>query len=676
VLIERNPGGDGVGCACAGLRRFAHDSGYATRAPSDAVIEASSSGAKSLNAQVFVYIAAALVPLSVSVAATDFSADDQLQSVVVTATRIPTPESQIASSVTVVTADEIAARQIRTLPDLLKEVPGLNVVQSGGPGGQTSVFMRGTNANHTKVLIDGIDVSDPSSPNAAFDFGQLLTQDIQTLEVLRGPQSGLYGSDAIGGVINVITKSGSGPAQFNAGIEAGSFDTFNQVAGVSGSLDRFHYAATVDHFHSGATPVTPLDYLPPGQRRIDDDYDNLTGSTKLGFDVTEHFDLGLVARYTDTHLKFTGENFANFPSTPDTSQSESNTRQYYTRATAHLVSIGGVLDQTIGAAYGNIKTTEFSPDGPATDSSGARAKFDWQGIVALAADEKLVLGAEHQRDDITVPISASTTINSGYAELQSSFREQLFDTLAVRYDDNDRFGSKVTYRFAPVYVIAETGTKIKASVGTGFKAPSLSQMFQSFPAFGFFANPDLRPESSVGWDLGFEQALASDAVRFGVTYFHNNIKNLIDTNATTYINVGRAVTDGVESFASYQPIRSLTFRLDYTYTQATDEITQLELLRRPKNKESLTTAWQATDRFSLNATMLSVSSWVDTNRDGSIPRLTAPGYTTVDLAGSYDLTSHWALTGRVTNLFNRHYQNPDAFDQPTIGAFAGIKAKF
>jgi vitamin B12 transporter len=629
----------------------------------------------SLNAQVLVCIAVVLIPLAVSAAATD-SSTEQLESVVVAATRIPTPEAQVASSVTVVTADEIAARQIRTLPDLLKEVPGLNVVQSGGPGGQTSVFMRGTNANHTKVLIDGIDVGDPSSPNAAFDFGQLLTQDIQRLEVLRGPQSGLYGSDAIGGVINVITKSGSGPAQFNAGLEAGSFDTFNQVAGVSGSLERFHYAATFDHFHSGATPVTPLDYLPPGQHRIDDNYDNLTGSTKLGFDVTEHFDLGLVARYTDSRLRFTGDNFANFPSTPDTTQSELKTRQYYARATAHLVSFDGALDQTLGAAYNNIKSTDFSPDAPPTDNFGARVKFDWQGIVALAGDQKLLLGAEHQRDDITVPISASTTINSGYVELQSSFRDRLYDTLAVRYDDNDRFGTKVTYRFAPAYVIQETGTKLKASVGTGFKAPSLSQMFQSFPDFGFFANPNLKPESSLGWDLGFEQPLANDTVRFGVTYFHNNIKNLIDVNATTYVNVGRAVTDGVESFATYQPIRALTFRLDYTYTQATDEISQLELLRRPKNKESLNAAWQATDRLSLNATVLSVGSWVDVNRDGSIPRLNAPGYTTVDLAGGYDLTSHWTFIARVTNLFNRHYQNPDAFDQPTIGAFAGIKTKF
>jgi outer membrane receptor protein involved in Fe transport len=188
---------------------------------------------------------------------------DLPDTIVVTATRIPTPEDQVASSITVVTADDIAARQLQTLPDVLKEVPGLNLVQTGGPGGQTSVFMRGTNSNHTKVLVDGIDVSDPSNPGGAFDFGQFLTQDIQKVEILRGPQSGLYGSDAIGGVINIITKSGQGPAQFNASAEAGSFDTFNQAAGVSGSAGAFHYAANLDHEHAAATPVTPLDLLSP-----------------------------------------------------------------------------------------------------------------------------------------------------------------------------------------------------------------------------------------------------------------------------------------------------------------------------------------------------------------------------------------------------------------------------
>src|SRR3984885_13764693 len=163
----------------------------------------------------FLGIACALLLLTPPTAAwadTSDTPNDTLPSVVVTATRISTPEIEVASSATVVSAEDISGRQIRTLPDLLKEVPGLNVVQTGGPGGQTSVFMRGTNSNHTKVLIDGIDVSDPSSATSSFDFGQFLTQDIQKVEILRGPQSGLYGSDAVGGVINIITKSGSGPA--------------------------------------------------------------------------------------------------------------------------------------------------------------------------------------------------------------------------------------------------------------------------------------------------------------------------------------------------------------------------------------------------------------------------------------------------------------------------------
>jgi vitamin B12 transporter len=626
----------------------------------------------------FLFLVGTLASLaSAAFANADF--EDTPETIVVTATRIPTPELQIASSISVVTADDIAARQVQSLPDLLALVPGLNVVQSGGPGGQTSVFMRGTNSNHTKVLVDGIDVSDPSSPVGTFDFGQFLTQDVEKVEILRGPQSGLYGSDAIGGVINVITKSGSGPAQFNAGAEGGSFGTFNQAGGVSGSADRFHYAANVAHLHSGATPVTPLNLLAPGERRIDDYNDNLTGSTKLGFDVTDHFDVGLVARYSDTHLRLTGENYNNFPTDfPDSAQSENDTRQYYARATGHLWSFGGGLEQTVGLAYSNIKSFETSPENPESDFFGQRVKFDWQGNIKLAADERLVLGAEHERDEMTVPLSASTSIDSGYAELQSAFADSLFNTLSVRYDDNNRFGGKVTYRVAPAYVIQETGTKFKASVGTGFKAPTLSQMFQNFPAFFFFANPNLKPESSLGYDLGFEQPLQNGAVRFGATYFRNNIKNLIADNAdfSSLVNVGRAVTDGVESFVSYRPMQDLAVSLDYTFTEATDDVLHQELLRRPKHKVSLNTEWHATKRLSLNATVLSVSSWVDGNRDFSVQRLSAPAYTTADLAASYDLTPHLSVYGRVNNLFDRHYENPVGFLQPSLGAFAGIKTRF
>jgi vitamin B12 transporter len=609
--------------------------------------------------------------------------DDELASIVITATRIATPEAQVGSSITVITAEQIAAAQAQTLPDILKAVPGLNVVQTGGPGGQTSIFMRGTNSDHTKVLVDGIDVSDPSSPNGSFDFGQFLTGDIERIEILRGPQSGLYGSDAIGGVINIITKSGSGPAQFNARVEGGSFDTFNQSGGVRGMYEQFHYAANIDHVHSGATPVTPLDLLAPGEQRIDDYYDNVTASTKLGFDVTDHFDVGLVGRYTDTHLRLTGENYSNYPAppTPDSVQSSNSTQQYYTRLTAHEVAFDGVLDETLGLAYSNTKTFELSPDSPETDFYGHRFKADWQGNIRLIRDEILVLGVEHQRDGINQPIAADTTINSGYAELQSAFGGHLFNTLSLRYDDNSQFGSKVTYRLAPAYVIEDTGTKFKASLGSGFKAPTLEQLYQSFPAFSFFSNPNLKPESSVGYDVGIEQALWSNVLRLGVTYFRNDIRNLITdttdvtTFVTTEVNVGRAITQGVESFVSFRPSSSLTLRLDYTYTEATDEVLHEELLRRPKQKIGLDSDWRPSSRWSVSAAMLYVGRWKDISRDGST-ELDAPGFTTVNVATSYDLTGRWTLFGRINNLFDRHYENPTGFLQPSVGVFAGIKTTF
>ena len=607
----------------------------------------------------------------------DRAADaDALQTVVISATRIPTPELELASSVTVVTADEIAARQERTFAAVLRDIPGLNVVQQGGPGAETSVFMRGTNSNHTKVLVDGIDVSDPSNANAAFDFGQLLTQDIERVEVLRGPQSGLYGSDAIGGVINVITRAGSGPMKLSASVEGGTFDSFNQTAGASGSQGAFHYSANAAHLHAGATPVTPLDVLAPGEHRIDDYYDNFTVSSKLGFDLTPELDLGLVARYTNTHLRYTGEDFSTFPALPATQQSASNTDQYYGRASAHLVSLDGRLNQTLGVAYTRNQTMTLQPQIPESPNTGKRLKVDWQGAIRVSSAHSVLLGLEDARDEISAPISASTRIASAYVELQSQLGAHWFSALNARYDDNDRFGSKVTYRIAPTWVSSASGTKLKASVGTGFKAPTLSELFQSFPPF-FFANPDLRPETSVGYDLGIEQGFGGGRVRIGATWFYNRIRDLIatDVTGTTYANVGRASTDGAEGFVAYQPVKQLILRLDYTHTEATDDLLHQELLRRPKHKGNLNATWQATDALLLNASVLAVSSWVDGNRDFSIPRLDAPGYTTVNLAASFALSRQLAVFGRIDNLFDRHYENPVGFLQPRMGVFAGIRAQ-
>ncbi len=605
---------------------------------------------------------------------------DELQTIVITATRIPTPVLQVASSITVVTAADIEARQERTFADVLKDIPGLNVVQTGGPGGETSVFMRGTNSNHTKVFIDGIDVSDPSNATGAFDFGQLLTQDIERVEVLRGPQSGLYGSDAIGGVINIITKSGNGPAQFTGLAEGGTFDTFNQGGTLSGSQDDFHYSASVAHFHAGSVPVTPLDLLLPGEARNDDYDDNLTLTTKLGYDVTPDFDLGLAARYTDIHLRDTGEDYLEvFPYSgyPAPEQTTADTVEYATRLTAQLKSFDGVLEQTLGLAYTHDRTDTVEPQTPPALNTGERRKADWQGDVKLAPTETLVLGAEYERDEIDQPITADVHIGSAYGELQSQIGDHWFSALNVRNDDNSRFGDKTTWRFAPEWVVTQTDTRLHASVGTGFKAPTLSELYQSFPAFFFFANPNLKPESSTGWDAGIEQALVHDVLRVGVTYYDNRIRDLITTDltGTTWANVGRATTDGIESFIAYQPLKELTLRVDYTYTQAEDDVLEQPLLRRPKHRGSFVATWQATRAWQWNLDVLAVGNWVDVSRDGLTSGLNAPGYTTVNLATSYDLTPRVALFARVDNLLDRHYENPLGFLQPSIGVYAGLKVR-
>ncbi len=309
--------------------------------------------------------------------------------------------------------------------------------------------------------------------------------------------------------------------------------------------------------------------------------------------------------------------------------------------------------------------------------AGDRLKIDWQGNVRLFDGETLVLGAEHAEDSIRIRCRPTPRSTPGYAELQSAIAPNIFNAVNIRYDDNDRFGGRTTFREAPVYVVEATGTKLKASVGTGFKAPTLSEMFENFPSFGFFGNPNLKPETSFGWDAGFEQALANQTLQFGATYFHNNIRNLIDINAAgdSYANIGRARTDGVESFIAWQPLDALSLRADYTYTEAFDAQLHQELLRRPKHKVSLDARWQVTPELSLDADLLYVSSWIDVSRDGSIPRLTAPGYTTVDIAASYDVTDQITLYGRIDNLFDEDYQNPTGFLHPGRGVFGGKRRR-
>jgi vitamin B12 transporter len=606
--------------------------------------------------------------------------ETEAERVIVSATRIETPISQVGSSVTLITEEEIERNQRRSLPDVLQTVPGLNIVQTGGSGGKTSVFMRGSNSNHTKVLIDGIDANDPSQ-DGVFDFGQVLTADIARVEVLRGPQSSLYGSDALGGVINIVTKKGEGPPRFTGMLEGGSFDTFNQSASASGSISRFNYSFNIAHFLVDDTPVTPLDLLPPGRKRINDSYENTTLSTKLGVDLTDAFGLDAVVRYTDSTLFFTGDDFSVFPSVPAADQSEQHAQQLFTRGQAHLALFDGAFQNTAGVAYTLYRTEIQAPDTgfglpPPNLNHGDRIKFDWQGNIALAERHHLVLGVEDLEDRLLEsPISVENGNVAGFAELQSEIVHDLFAAASVRYDENERFGGKATWRIAPSYLVQKIGTRLKASYGTGFKAPSLTQLFVSFPAFNFFANPNLQPEESEGYDFGFEQPLADDRVRFGATYFHNEIKNLINPNATftSLENVGRATTNGAEVFASLSITDRFKLRANYTYTDATDDTTGLELLRRPKHRASLNATWRPIDRLSLSTTMIYVGSQVDGDRSFFIPRLKADPYFLVNVAAEYDAGKGVTLFARADNLFDRRYEDPTGFQRPGFGFFAGVR---
>ena len=603
--------------------------------------------------------------------------------VVVTATRIETPINQIGSSVTVIDDVEIELNQQRTLPDALQTVPGLNIVQTGGPGGKASVFVRGSNSNDTKVLIDGIDTNDPSQ-DGVFDFGQVLTSDLARVEVLRGPQSSLYGSDALAGVINLVTKKGEGPPRFEGMLEGGSFDTFNQSARASGSISRFNYSFSVAHLFVDDTPVTPLDLLPPGRKRINDSYENTTLSTRLGADLTDTFGLEAVARYTDSMLFFTGDDFSVFPSVPAAEQSEQHAQQLFTRGQTQLALFDGAFKNTFGLGYTLYRTKIQAPDTgfglpPANLNNGDRLKFDWLGNITITEQYALLLGFEDQNDRLLdSPISVGNGNFAGFAELQSEIVHGLFAAASVRHDENERFGGKTTWRIAPAYLVPKIGTKLKLSYGTGFKAPSLTQLFVDFPAFNFFANPNLKPEESEGYDFGFEQPLWQDRVRFGVTYFHNEITNLILANATftSLENIGRATAEGVEVFASLAITDRFNLRVDYTYTDATDDDTGLELLRRPKHRASLSATWRPLDRLSISTTMIYVGSQVDGDRSFSIPRLNTDPYFIANLAAEYDVGKGVTVFARANNSFDERYQDPTGFQRPGFGVYGGVRVNF
>ena len=615
--------------------------------------------------------------------------DEEAERIVVTATRLETPYEQVASSTTVITRQEIEQSGKHVVADLLRVVPAVDVVQQGGAGSITSVFIRGAESKHTLVLMDGVEMNDPISPTRAFDWAHLTTDNIERIEIIRGPQSTLYGSDAIGGVINIITRKGQGKPTFGFSTEAGSRHSFTESAWVSGSSGGFNYALDLSRFDTHGISAAGKKY----GNREKDGYENTSFATRLGFNVCENFDVDVILRCTDAEMDL--DNFGGRGG--DDPNYTSRSKQRFLRTQGRLTLFDGLWEQKFGMSFSDIdRSTRNDPDaahpGELERSSyeGQILHFDWQHNLYLHETNTLTLGLEteeetgksryHSEHPIwgpytsTVPTQSVRT-NSAYIQDQISLWDRFFTTIGARVDDHSVFGSQTTYRIASAYLVRETGTRIKGSYGTGFKVPSLFELY-SMP----YGNLGLLPEKSRGWDAGVEQELLSGALTLGLTYFRNDVTNLIlyDYATWKYYNTNLEAK-GVEATATVRPTRRLAIKASYTYTDSEDKVTGLEFIRRPKNKAGLDVNYQLTDKANANLSVAYVGPRKDVffdNATGMSSRVTLDSYVLVNLAVSYDVTKGLTVFGRLENVLDQRYEEVKGYGTPGFGAFAGLRATF
>lgn len=616
------------------------------------------------------------------------NAQQRLPETIVTAARVDTPLEQTAASVTVVTAEDIEANGDRTIVEVLRRVPGLNVVQSGGAGTLTSVFTRGGNSNHTLILIDGIEVADPTASNGAFNFAHLLTNNIERIEIVRGPLSTIYGSDVIGGVINIITKRGGGPTQATLRADGGSFQTFSQAASVTGGTGRVGFALSVDHFKNDGISITPARLRPPGVGAEKDGYENFTASARLTGQLSDQVGVSLFVQGVQTDAAT--DNSAEDPN------SHEETDQLFAQLESKVTLLDGALDQTVAVEFTrHDRFSENPPDNISasfsrTASDGTKVKVRYLATLTTFESHVLSFGAETESEDIDTRSSFSSgfstaTIadsrnNAAFVQDQAAFGDSLFVAGSARVDDHERFGRHGTFRIAPVYLLRERGTKLTASFGTGFKAPTLFQLFGSSAFLGFTTftgNPDLEPETSRSWEAGVEQDLFKGRVSMGATYFRTRIKNLIVSTPTfsSVENRSEANLSGVEAFFQAAPYDGVTFRADYTFTRAEDGSNGQELLRRPKHKASAALDYSLGDNGMVGVT----ATYVGKRRDidaVTFARIVTASFTTVGLHASYDVTPTFRVFARVSNLLDEDYEDPDGFNQPGRALFVGLRAQF
>jgi vitamin B12 transporter len=609
-----------------------------------------------------------------SVAAPAFA----VETVVVTATQTPTDLSKIGSSMSVITGKDIAQQHTVFATDILQETPGLSFNQSGGRGTVSAVQLRGAPANETFVLIDGVEVSDPSVTQPTFDFSQLTAAGIDRIEILRGSQSVLYGGDAVGGVINIMTERGTGEFDGLGFAEGGSYGTYLVGGRARGGLDndRFGYNATLQYLYTDS--FSSADSRLPGNTE-DDHYRNLSSSGRFDVAVNDMLDLKLVYRYAGGKANF---DFCGGPFCDALNYGDDFT-QYSGRFSAHAHLFNGLLELEAGAQTSHNARTNF--DGTFSDYfyRANRNKYDLKGVLNIDPDDIVVFGIETKRDSSRSDTDAAghhITSTGYYAEYQVTPIEPLSLTFGGRLDDNELFGTHTTWRVTAAYNIESTGTKLKGSYSTGFRPPSLFELFGACCGDPNFGNPALKPETSDSFDAGFDQSILEN-LTFGVTYFRLEAANLIvfsgafGTPAPNYFNVPRtSVSDGVEVSGDWAPLDGLKLRLAYTYNDVRSA-SGIRLQHRPESILNANADYTfLEDRANVNLNVRYTSNTLDTDFStfpGTIVNLGS--YAVVNLAGSYKVLDQLEVYARVENLFDQKYETGFGYGTAGLSGYGGVR---
>ena len=585
-------------------------------------------------------------------------AAERAPEIVVTATRTEVATNQVGSSISVLTAEEIENRQYSFTVDALRSIPGVTVGQNGAFGGAATVRIRGAASDQTLVLIDGVIVNDPASPGAGFNFANLDPNDIERIEVLRGPQSTLYGSQAIGGVINIITKRADKPFAYSAFAEAGSFNTVRSGGTVSGKEGNTDYRISLSGIRSNG--ISKAD---ENQGNTEEDgYRGYTVGGSVGHNFTEKFRLEGDVRYAESRNEFDAG-----AGVGGDGDRVGYSRELQTSTSAYLSMFDGILENKLTASHAFTDRDNDSNGARSFNATGSRTAVEYLGEITPSDMWNVIVGAK--TEDTDVKGGASLRTDSVFTQVQVLPVEQLSLIGGVRYDDHETAGGVTTFRFTGAYDLAETGTVFRASWGEGFKSPTPFQLtFACCGAAG--PNTGLKPEESRGWDAGIEQRFFDDRLNLQVNYFQQDITNQITFLAGRYENIAQVETDGWEFIATAHPADWIDLSGNFPHQAATDKVTGQQLVRVPANLASLHVTTYPMDD-------LSIGGSVTYNDRESEPFGASDNedWIRVDLRSAYQLNETVELFGRVENLFDEQYQDLNGYGTPGLSGFLGVRVK-